>query len=59
MMELNRFLRHLFAPIVTLAVGKGWLPEYMQGDVLDLAVIATAWAIPYGISWYRDVSRGS
>ena len=57
MTELNRLLRHIFAPLVAWLVAKGYLPEYMQGDVLELVTLIVALAIPYGVSWWRDVKR--
>lgn len=59
MTELSRFLRHLFAPLVTWLVAKGYLPEYMQGDVIEVMVVLASWAIPYGISWWRDARKRS
>ena len=59
MKELNRLLRHIFAPLVAWLVAAGYLPEYMQSDVTEALVLVTAFAIPYGISWWRDAVRGS
>lgn len=57
MTELNRLLRHVFAPLVAWFVANGYLPEYMQGDITEFMVLVAALAIPYGISWWRDVRR--
>lgn len=54
MTELNRLLRHVFAPLVAWMVAQGYLPEYMQGDVTEVAVLVVALAVPYALSWYRD-----
>lgn len=54
MTELNRLLRHIFAPLVAWLVAAGYLPEYMQGDVTEALVLLTALAIPYGLSFLRD-----
>lgn len=54
MTELNRLLRHVFAPLVAWLVANGWLPEYMKGDVTEAIVLVVALAIPYGVSWWRD-----
>lgn len=56
-MELMRFMRHAFAPLVIYAVERGWLPEAAQADVIEALVIAVAFAIPYGLSWLRDRKR--
>lgn len=57
MTEISRLLRHIFAPLVAWLVANGWLPEYMQSDVTEAAVLIAALAIPYGLSWWRDVRR--
>ena len=57
MTELNRLLRHIFAPLVAWLVANGYLPEYMQGDVTEILVLLVAFGIPYGISWWRDARR--
>lgn len=57
MKELNRLLRHVFAPLVAWLVAQGYLPEYMQGDVTEVLVLLAAFGIPYGISWWRDSVR--
>lgn len=59
MSELARLIRHGVAPIVMYLVAKGWLPEYMQGDVTEGLVIAVSLAIPYVASWVRDVKRAN
>lgn len=57
MTEINRLLRHMFAPLVAYAVAQGWLPEYMQGDVTEALVLAVALGLPLAVSWYRDRSK--
>ncbi len=57
MTEINRLLRHIFAPVVAWLVMNGYLPEYMQGDVTELFVMVAAVGIPYAISWWRDAWR--
>lgn len=57
MVELSRFLRHAFAPIVVYLVERGLLPEWAQKDVLEALVIGAAFVIPYGISWLRDKQK--
>lgn len=37
--EVNRIARHIAAPVVVLAVERGWLPAAAQGDVTELLVI--------------------
>lgn len=54
MTELLRFLRHAIAPFVIYAVEQGWLPKSAQSDVIEVAVIALGFAIPYGWSWIKD-----
>ena len=58
MTELNRLLRHIFAPLVAWLVANGYLPEYMKGDVTEVMVLVVALAVPYGVSWWRDARRG-
>lgn len=57
MTELNRILRHLIAPLVAYAVAQGWLPEYMQGDVTEAAVLIIAFGVPLALSWWRDRAK--
>lgn len=57
MTELNRLLRHLFAPLVAWFVANGYLPEYMQNDATEVLVLTVALLLPYAISWYRDARR--
>lgn len=59
MKELNRLIRHAVAPIVYWLVAGGYLPEYMQGDVIEGAVLAIAIGVPLFISWVRDAKGGS
>ncbi|WP_339764969.1 hypothetical protein [uncultured Sulfitobacter sp.] len=54
MSELNRLLRHVFAPLVAYLVAEGYLPEYMQNDVTEVLVVGVAIALPFAVSWYRD-----
>lgn len=54
MKELNRLLRHIFAPLVAYAVAEGWLPEYAQGDVTEALVLGVALGVPFALSWWRD-----
>ena len=57
MTELNRLLRHLIAPLVALAVTNGWLPEAMQGDITEAAVLIVGIGVPLALSWYRDRAK--
>ena len=57
MTEINRLLRHVFAPLVAYAVAQGWLPEYMQGDVTEALVLGVAIGVPLLASWWRDRGR--
>jgi hypothetical protein len=59
MNELNRLIRHGVAPLTAWLVAKGYLPEYMEGDVTEFAVIIVAIAIPYVVSWWRDKMKAS
>ena len=52
--EINRLLRHLLAPVAAWLVAEGYLPEYMQGDVTEAAVMLIAVGLPLALSWYRD-----
>ena len=54
MKELNRFIRHAAAPMVAWFVAKGYLPESMHGDVVELIVLGVGFAIPVAVSWWRD-----
>lgn len=56
MKELNRLLRHMFAPLVAWAVASGYL-EYMQGDITETLVLVAAFGIPWGLSKLRDRDR--
>lgn len=58
MTELNRLLRHLFAPLAAWMVANGYLPEYMRGDVTEALVLLVAFIVPYAVSWWRDAKRG-
>lgn len=55
--EMLRLIRHGIAPLVTWLVLNGYLPEYMQGDVTELAVIAVSVGAPMAFSWMRDKAR--
>lgn len=57
MSELNRLLRHVFAPLVAYLVAEGYLPEYMQNDVTEVLVVGAAIALPLAVSWYRDSKK--
>ena len=37
--ELNRIVRHTVAPLVILAVERGWVPEAAQHDVTEIVTI--------------------
>jgi len=52
--EIQRLIRHGVAPVVAYAVAQGWLPEYMQGDVTEAAVLLIAVAGPLAWSWARE-----
>lgn len=54
MTELHRFLRHALGPFAVLAVDKGWLPEAMQDDVMESAVVALGFLLPFVWSWILD-----
>ena len=40
--ELNRIVRHTVAPLVILAVERGWIPEAAQHDITEIATILVA-----------------
>ncbi len=54
MKEMNRLLRHLIAPLVVIAVDRGWLPEAAQGDVTEALVLLAGLAVPVVWSWMRE-----
>ncbi len=54
MKELNRAIRHGVAPLTAYFVAKGYLPDYMAGDVTELLVICVSFAVPYVVSHLRD-----
>lgn len=54
MKEMNRLLRHLIAPLVVIAVDRGWLPEAAQGDVTEALVLLVGLAVPVVWSWMRE-----
>ena len=57
MTELHRLIRHGVAPLTMWMVAKGYLPEYMQGDVTEAIVIAVSIIAPIAVSWLRDKAR--
>lgn len=57
MSELQRFLRHGLAPLVTWMVSEEYLPEAMQKDVLEALVIGVSLAVPYLWSWLRERAK--
>lgn len=57
MTELNRFLRHSFAPLVMWLVAKGYLPDYMETDVLEAIVIGASVIIPIALSKIRESKK--
>lgn len=57
MTDLNRFLRHLAGPLTAWLVAKGYLPEYMRGDVVEALVLAGGFLVPFAISKLRDLRR--
>lgn len=54
MIELSRFLRHLIAPLMIMAVERGWLPRGTEYDVTEALVIAMAFLLPLVWSYARD-----
>lgn len=54
MSELSRFFRHALAPFVMWLVATGRLPEYMQDDVLEAAVLGLSLFVPLVLSHLRD-----
>lgn len=57
MTELSRFLRHLAAPATAWLVAKGYLPEYMQSDITEALILAGGFAVPYALSYLRDLRK--
>lgn len=57
MSELSRFFRHALAPFVMWLVATGRLPEYMQDDVLEAAVVGLSFIVPMLWSRKRDVRK--
>lgn len=57
MREINRLIRHAVAPLVMWLVAKGYLPEYMQADVVEALVLGVAIGAPLAVSWWRDRGR--
>lgn len=55
--ELNRIIRHSIAPLVIIAVDRGWIPAGAEDSIIELATILVAIAIPYGISLWRDMKK--
>lgn len=56
--DLNRFLRHGFAPLVTYLVAEGHLPEYAQSDVIEIAVIGSSFLIAFAASKFKENKDG-
>ena len=55
--EIGRLIRHAIAPVVIVAVERGWIPEAAQHDLIELAAIALTFALVYGVSWRRDKQK--
>ena len=55
--ELNRAVRHIAAPLIVIAVERGWIPERFQQDALELTIIVATILIIHGVSWWRDSHR--
>lgn len=55
--EIGRIVRHTIAPMVILAVDRGWIPEAAQHDVVELLTILVAIGAVYGVSWWRDKQK--
>ena len=53
-LEMLRFVRHGIAPLVILAVDRGWLPEAVQKDVIEFLAIGASLALAYGWSWLNE-----
>lgn len=52
--ETTRLLRHTIAPVVVLAVERGWLPESVANDVTEVAVICGSVLVALLFSWLQD-----
>jgi hypothetical protein len=55
--ELLRVVRHGVAPLVILAVDRGWLPGAAKGDVTEFLAILLSLGLAYGWSYWNERKR--
>jgi len=56
--DIKRLIRHVAPVAVVYAVNKGWIPEEMQNDVIEIAVIASGIGLSLIWSRSRDKAAG-
>lgn len=54
MTELNRIIRHLIAPLVIIAVQRGWIPENAQKEIIEALTVLLALLVPLVWSKLRE-----
>ena len=50
----SRLVRHAVAPLVILAVERGWLPASVKGDVTEFIIIGLSLILAYGWSYWNE-----
>jgi len=55
----SRLVRHAVAPLVIIAVEKGWLPKSVQGDITEFLIIVTSLLVAYGWSYWNEHYKNS
>nr|DAU76353.1 MAG TPA: hypothetical protein [Caudoviricetes sp.] len=50
-----RVIRHALTPLVVLLVSKGWLPEEVQGDLVEFLLVTIVAGLTLLWSYLKDV----
>jgi hypothetical protein len=57
--ELLRIARHGVAPLVILAIERGWLPKGAKSDVVELLAIGLSFGLAYAWSLRNERKRNN
>ena len=57
MEDVKRLIRHLIPVAAVYAVHKGWIPENMQAEVIEIGVILSGILVSLVWSYMRDQSK--
>lgn len=57
--EIGRLIRHAAAPLVAVAVSRGWLPESAQSETVEAFAVIGSVGVMYAWSLIRDRKRNS